>query len=127
MVEIPPAGKSGALRAAEALTFTLPRIYLDADVEVAGSTVVHVAEALNAGAMAARPPVRFCTEGASWFVRRYYAARRRIPSVVSDLCGAGIYGLFARARQVRRLPRCDRGRPLRRADCSLRRGRDRLL
>jgi glycosyltransferase involved in cell wall biosynthesis len=98
VIEIPPPGKSGALRAAEALTSTLPRIYLDADVEVTGSTVMRVAEALNAGAMAARPPVRFCTEGASWLVRRYYAARRRIPSVVSDLCGAGIYGLSARAR-----------------------------
>ena len=98
VIEIPPTGKSGALRAAEALTSTLTRIYLDADVEVTGSTGMRVAEALNAGAMAARPPVRFCTEGASWLVRRYYAARRRIPSVVSDLCGAGIYGLSARAR-----------------------------
>jgi glycosyltransferase involved in cell wall biosynthesis len=98
VIEIPPTGKSGALRAAEALTSTLPRIYLDADVEVTGSTVLRVVEALNTGAAAARPPVRFCTEGASWLVQRYYAARRRIPSVVSDLCGAGIYGLSARAR-----------------------------
>ena len=98
VVEIPPTGKSGALRAAEALTSTLPRIYLDADVEVTGSTVLRVVEALNTGAAAARPPVRFCTEGASWLVRRYYAARRRIPSVVGDLCGAGIYALSASAR-----------------------------
>ena len=97
VVEIPPTGKSGALRAAEALTSKLPRVYLDADVEVTGSTVVRVVEALNTGAAAARPPVRFCTEGASWLVQRYYAARRRIPSVVSDLCGTGIYGLSARA------------------------------
>jgi glycosyltransferase involved in cell wall biosynthesis len=98
VVEIPPSGKSGALRAAEALTSTLPRIYLDADVEVAGGAVLSVVETLHSGALAARPPVRFCTDGASWLVRRYYAARRRIPSVLSDLCGAGIYGLAARAR-----------------------------
>lgn len=108
VVEIPPVGKSGALRAAEALTSTLPRVYLDADVEVSGSAVLRVVEALNRGAVAARPPVHFCAEGASWLVRRYYAARRRIPSVLSDLCGAGIYGLSVRARQVRRLPGGDR-------------------
>lgn len=98
VVELPPLGKVAALRAAEAMTSILPRIYLDADVEVPGSAVMNVVEALRAGAVAARPPLRFCTAGASWLVRRYYAARCRIPSVVSDLCGAGIYGLSASAR-----------------------------
>jgi len=98
VLELPHSGKAGALRAAEAVTSTLPRIYLDADVEVSGPAVVRVAESLSSGSVAARPPIRFRTEGASWPVRRYYAARSRIPSVVNDLCGAGIYGLSASAR-----------------------------
>jgi len=54
--------------------------------------------ALRDGAVAARPPLRYETTGAGWLVKRYYRQRLRLPSVRTDLCGAGVYGLSATAR-----------------------------
>ena len=58
-----------------------------------------VLERLRAGAIAARPPVRYESGGASAPVRSYYRARSRIPAVLGSLWGAGVYGLSAAGRQ----------------------------
>src|SRR5690606_34305887 len=55
VLELPTPGKVGALRAGERSVQALPRIYLDADVEVTGATLRAVLEALRTGAVAARP------------------------------------------------------------------------
>jgi glycosyltransferase involved in cell wall biosynthesis len=98
VLDLPAVGKAGAIRAAELEVRTLPRLYLDADVRLDGSSAVAVLTALRNGAVAARPPLRYDTTGASWLVKRYYDQRVRLPAVRTDLCGAGVYGLSAAAR-----------------------------
>jgi glycosyltransferase involved in cell wall biosynthesis len=99
VIELAPGGKVAAINAAESVASAFPRVYLDADVEVPGDAVMRVVEELRSGAVAARPPVEFRTKGASWLVRRYYDARSRIPSIMADLSGAGVYGLSEAARR----------------------------
>jgi glycosyltransferase involved in cell wall biosynthesis len=98
VLDLPAVGKAGAIRAAELEVDTLPRLYLDADVRLEGKSAVAVLTALRDGAVAARPPLRYDTTGASWLVKRYYGQRMRLPGVHADLCGAGVYGLSAAAR-----------------------------
>lgn len=99
VLDLPEPGKVAALRAGEQAVEALPRIYLDADVEVTGATLRVVLEALGSYAVAARPPMRYDTSRSSWIVRRYYAARSELPGVMSELCSAGIYGFSAAARE----------------------------
>lgn len=98
VIDLPDPGKAGAIRAAEARTTTLPRLYLDADVPLPGPSALQVLAALHDGAVAARPPFEYDTAGASRIVRRYYRQRARLVGVAGELCGAGVYGLSATAR-----------------------------
>jgi glycosyltransferase involved in cell wall biosynthesis len=95
-IEVSEASKIAALRAADAVATGFPRIYLDADVVLTGAAAVRLAEELRAGpALAGRPPLRYDTGSASFLVRRYYAARSRLPEVLGSLWGAGVYALTA--------------------------------
>jgi glycosyltransferase involved in cell wall biosynthesis len=98
VLDLPEPGKIGALRAGERAVSALPRIYLDADVEVTGATLRAVFHAAANGAVAARPPVRYATQNSSWLVRRYYAARQTLPGITHDLCAGGIYAFSSTAR-----------------------------
>lgn len=98
VLDLPPVGKVGAIRAAERALTALPRLYLDADTVLPGDSALAVLDALASGAVAARPPLRYDTAGSSWPVRRFYRVREGLPSVMGDLCGAGVYGLSATAR-----------------------------
>ena len=64
-----------------------------------GSAARLVLERLRAGAVAARPPIRYDSDAASWLVRSYYRARSRVPAVLGSLWGAGVYGLSAVGRR----------------------------
>jgi len=99
VLDLGPVGKIGAIRAAEALGLPLPRLYLDADVVVNGTAATAVLQALAGAAVAARPPIEFDVVGASWPVRRWYACRVELPTIMNDLCGAGLYGLSRTARE----------------------------
>jgi hypothetical protein len=78
---------------------SFPRLYLDADVVLAGPTARHVLEHLaRGGSVAARPPFRYDTAHSSAIVRRYYRARSRVPGVMGSIWGAGVYGLSAAGR-----------------------------
>ena len=98
VLDLPPIGKALAIRAAEQLTSALPRLYLDADTELAGASAVAVLHALNGAAIAARPPIHYDVSMSHALVRRFYRVRALLPSVSNDLCGAGVYGLSAEAR-----------------------------
>jgi glycosyltransferase involved in cell wall biosynthesis len=98
LLDLPEAGKIGALNAGERSVTALPRLYLDADVSINGRTVRSVLEATAERAVAARPQITFDTARSSALVRRYYAARERLPGVMSELCTAGVYALSATAR-----------------------------
>lgn len=99
VLDLPPIGKVGAIRAAEAMARAMPRLYLDADVRLTGHAARDVLLALRDGATAARPVARFDVAGASWPVRSFYRQRSRLPEVMADLCGAGVYGLSHAARE----------------------------
>ncbi|HLN41902.1 MAG TPA: O-antigen ligase family protein [Acidimicrobiales bacterium] len=99
IIELPQASKSRALRAGEQMLSVFPRLYLDADVVLSGQSALELLDRLRTGtALAARPPIAYDTYGASWAVRKYYAARERLPAVMGSLWGAGVYGLSERGR-----------------------------
>jgi glycosyltransferase involved in cell wall biosynthesis len=98
VVELEAASKPAALRAGDDAARALPRIYLDADVVLHGSAARVVLERLGAGAVAARPPVRYATGASSAPVRSYYRARSQVPALLGSLWGAGVYGLSESGR-----------------------------
>ena len=99
VVELGKASKPAALRIGDAAALTFPRLYVDADVMLPGLAARLVLERLRAGAIAARPPIRYDTRASSAPVRSYYRARSRIPAVMASLWGAGIYGLSEAGRR----------------------------
>ena len=99
VIERRAASKPAALRLGDTAVTALPRLYLDADVVLPGPAARAVLERLRAGAVAARPPVRYESSDASAPVRSYYRARSRVPAVLGSLWGAGVYGLSAAGRQ----------------------------
>jgi hypothetical protein len=99
VLERTEASKSRALREGEERLTAFPRIYLDADVIMAGEAARTVIEHLRRpGALAARPPFLYDTTGAVWPVRCYYRARQRLPSLTTHLWGAGVYALSSEGR-----------------------------
>ena len=99
VLEVDAASKPAALRAAEEVVSTFPRLYLDADVVVTAVAARRVLECLRSGpALAARPPIKYDFERSSPLVRSYYRARTRVPAVMGSLWGAGTYGLSQAGR-----------------------------
>lgn len=98
VIELDVASKAAALRAGDAVVTAFPRLYLDADVVLDGSSARRVLQRLRDGAIAARPPLRYDSSRASAPVRGYYRARARVPAVLHSLWGAGVYGLSAAGR-----------------------------
>jgi glycosyltransferase involved in cell wall biosynthesis len=100
VLDLAEPGKAGAIRAGERAVSTMPRLYLDADVEITGDTVRQILEAVDTELpRAARPVVRYDTSKSSWPVRRYYAARTKLPTIMGDLCAAGTYAFSRSARE----------------------------
>jgi glycosyltransferase involved in cell wall biosynthesis len=96
VIELDAASKARALRVADRAATAFPRVYVDADVLVSGTTIRVVVRHLGRpGALAARPPLVYDTSASSWVVRRFYRARARIPAVMGSLWGAGLYALSA--------------------------------
>ena len=99
VIELEQSSKPAALRAGDRHLRTFPRLYLDADVVVSGTTARRVlSELTRQGAVAARPPFRYDTTHSSALVRRYYRARMRLPAVTNSMWGAGMYGLSVAGR-----------------------------
>lgn len=97
-LELSTPSKAAALRAGDEAALTFPRLYVDADVVLYGSSALAVVDRLRAGAVAARPPLWYDSSRSSASVRNYYRARSRMPSVLKSLWGAGVYGLAAEGR-----------------------------
>lgn len=106
VLEIPEAGKPGALNAADAVATVFPRVYLDADVEVSADSLRAAVEVLEAGpALASAPGLVVRMSGASRLVRAYYRAWLTLAYTNRDLIGAGFYALTeAGHRRIRPFP-----------------------
>lgn len=100
VLDIAVPGKSNAIREAEALLGPGPRIYLDADVCLSGSSALAVLARLRGGAGGARPPAVMDLTGASWAVRSFHRARGRLPNVQQEFSGGGCYGLSWEVRRT---------------------------
>jgi glycosyltransferase involved in cell wall biosynthesis len=98
VIDLQIASKAAALREGDMAARILPRLYLDADVVLPGSSARKVAERLTAGAVAARPPIVYSASKSSAPVRSYFRARSNMPSLLGSLWGAGVYGLSAAGR-----------------------------
>jgi exopolysaccharide biosynthesis WecB/TagA/CpsF family protein len=86
--------KIRALNEADAATELWPRVYLDADIDLDPIALrILIDQLTSERSLAARPTFRYDDSDASWPVRAFYRARRRIPSTREALWGAGVYGL----------------------------------
>lgn len=92
--------KVAALNLADGETHVFPRLYLDADICITPSALRTTFDfLLRPEALSARPAFEYDTSGASWPVRAFYRARRRLPATNEALWGAGAYGMSESGRQ----------------------------
>ena len=107
VVEIQEASKQRAVEAGNAVTSVFPRVHLDADVEIRGSDVMALAEAVRCGpVLAAGPTRRLPLTRSSWLVRSYYRVWEALPAVRQGLFGRGVIALSAEGQaRVDALPR----------------------
>ena len=93
VLETPIPSKTAALNLGDAHATRWPRVYLDADSEISPVALRRLLEELQGSALAARPAFRYDIGEATWPVRSYYRARRRLPSTSQAIWGAGVFGL----------------------------------
>lgn len=96
VIDVPAPGKTGALNAADAVAVTFPRVYLDADVRLTGSTLHALVDELEGpGVMAAAPRGRIDVSRSSRGVRAYYRLWRQLPVLDDAYVGGGVMGVSA--------------------------------
>lgn len=99
VLDLAQGSKQAALNAAdELLGDDFPRVYLDADIAATATAMNDTIEALEKGAIAARPPLEYQTSQADALVGAYYRARTRTPQVMEALWGAGCFAVSAMGR-----------------------------
>jgi glycosyltransferase involved in cell wall biosynthesis len=99
VVELAVGSKSAALNAGDAAVTGFPRLYLDADIVLGAGAVAALLEVLTDGPVcAAAPTPRFETAGRPWLVRAYYRTWQRLPFLVEEPIGNGVYALSGPGR-----------------------------
>jgi glycosyl transferase family 2 len=106
VIEIDQPSKQLALAAGDDRAGWLPRVYLDADLELGSADLrALVAAVSEPGVLAAGPARVLPRTGVSWPVRAYYRIWEQLPQVQSGLFGRGVIALSAAGHQrVRQLP-----------------------
>lgn len=99
VVRVSTASKPAALNAGDAAATGFPRLYVDADVELATESVRVIAATLSEGYLAASPELFVDTSESSLLVRSYYRFWSNLPSVAEDLVGRGVYAVSAKGRR----------------------------
>lgn len=99
VVHVDASSKTAALNAGDALAKGFPRLYLDADVELSTQAVRAIAAALEGPVLAVSPGLFVDTAESSQLVRSYYRFWSRLPSVVDDLVGRGVYAVSEQGRR----------------------------
>jgi glycosyltransferase involved in cell wall biosynthesis len=98
VVELDEASKTAALNAGDAAVNAFPRLYVDADVEVAPASRDALIAALRGGALFATPPARLLTDHSDRWVQAYYRVWASRPSVLAGQVGVGVYALSEAGR-----------------------------
>lgn len=107
VLDLPEPSKVSALRAGDRAAVVFPRIYLDADVEMAAPGLVRLAEAVSQddGIQVAGPRRVLPRAGVTWVARWYYEVWEALPNVRTGLFGRGVLALSgAGVERVRALP-----------------------
>jgi glycosyltransferase involved in cell wall biosynthesis len=105
---IPVPSKIEALRLGDRLAAGFPRLYVDADVELATADVRALCTALTRPRVLAAAPTRVVPlVGTSWPVRAFYELWQQLPQVRSGLFGRGVVAVDEVGhRRVAELPDC---------------------
>ncbi len=93
VVEIPVPSKHTALRTGDDHARGFPRVYVDADVVIAGADIRALTAPLNddtSGVLATAPERQIPLDACAWRVRAYYQVWQRLPAVRAGLFGRGV-------------------------------------
>jgi glycosyltransferase involved in cell wall biosynthesis len=106
VLDLPEPSKVRALRAADQVARTFPRVYLDADVEITADGVARLAAAVGPGGAAVAAPRRMLPRtGVTLLARWYLDVWEALPAVRSGLFGRGVLAVSREgARRVAALP-----------------------
>jgi glycosyltransferase involved in cell wall biosynthesis len=106
VIEIDQPSKKLALRTGDLHAGFFPRVFIDADVEIASSDVERLVQCLAPEGILASAPTRLIPrDGVSWLVRSYYDVWERLPQVRGGLFGRGVIALSERGNErVQQLP-----------------------
>jgi hypothetical protein len=106
VLEISTASKADAVECGNAATSVFPRLHLDADVVLSGSSVLELVAAFGEGVHAVAPRRVLDRTGASMLVAWYYDVWQELPQVEGGLFGRGAFMLTEEGqRRVTALPR----------------------
>jgi glycosyltransferase involved in cell wall biosynthesis len=98
VLDLPAAGKPGALNAGDAVAVGFPRVYLDADVVLSPGAIPALAAALDDGPLAVVPQRVLDVHGRPILVRAYYAINKHLPAYRNALFGRGAIVLSEQGR-----------------------------
>ena len=104
VIDLPDAGKSAALNAAEREVVSFPRVYLDADCTLTSEDITCLAAALDGDVAEGPLPLAATarrvvdTAGRPFVVRHYYRMLARHPAFGHSLFGRGVVVLSERGR-----------------------------
>lgn len=102
VLDLPDAGKARALNEAERVVNTFPRVYLDADIVLAGAALRRLVDALadasSDGVLAVAPRRVPDIRGRPLPVKGYFAVSRRLPAFQNALIGRGVIVLSEQGR-----------------------------
>jgi glycosyltransferase involved in cell wall biosynthesis len=97
VIETPTPGKANALRLGDAACLTFPRVYLDADVELAGTAVKMLVKAMDeAEVLACAPVPSWNLDRVGRGARRVHRVQDRLVAPERALDGVGVYVLSER-------------------------------
>jgi glycosyltransferase involved in cell wall biosynthesis len=100
VLHLAEGNKCAALNVAEAAAEDLPRIYLDADVELSPNCVAEVVSVLaRNGDVGMCSPRMQIARSATWVTRRYARVWGGLPWVRDDAIGGGFYAVSAAGRR----------------------------
>lgn len=94
--ELEQASKIRALHFGDQVAHHFPRVYVDADVALSGSSLHALADALTGDVLATGPMRAFDTSSSSRFVRWYYDVWEQLPQVTRGLFGRGVIAVSER-------------------------------
>lgn len=96
VVELAEPSKYQAMKRGDVEALVLPRVYVDADVEVGTRDIRALLAPITSGAALASGPGRnIPRDRVSWIVRAYYDVWERLPQVRTGLFGRGVIAVSA--------------------------------